>query len=145
MSEQKSKVQELEEKLQAKRDERAKAEEAQYEKDLEARIDLEEEHGTIAHVKVARFSPGQPTHAYLRTPSAVEYKRYKAMMFAANGQKNKSKAQQDAQEQLARACWVYPAPDAQEAMLEKFPGLLTPLSMAAAALAEGAAESEGKD
>ncbi len=140
-----SRSEELEAKLEAKRAERAKDEEAQYEKDLEARIELEDEHGTIAAVKVSRFAKGQPTRAYLRTPSSAEYKRYKAQMFASAGNKKAALSPLQVQEQLAEACWVYPAGrEAQAAMLEAFPGLLTPLSMAAAALAEGAAEEEGK-
>lgn len=140
-----SRIEELEAKLEAKRAEREKAEEQQYEVDLEARIELEEEHGTIAAVKVSRFAPGQPTRAYLRTPSGPEYKRYKALMFAAQQQKNTPKSQVEAQEQLARSCWVYPASkEDQEAMLAAFPGLLSPLALAAAALAEGKAEDEGK-
>lgn len=138
-------VADLEAKLEAKRVERAAAEEAQYEKDLEARLELEDEHGTVAAVKVSRFAPGQPTRAYLRTPNSAEYKRYKAQMFAAAGSKKSAMSPQQIQEQLAEACWIYPASkEAKAAMLEAFPGLLTPLSMAAAALAEGTAEEEGK-
>ena len=141
-----SKIAELEAKLEAKRAERAQAEEAQYELDLEARIALEDEHGTIAAVKVSRFVPGQPTRAYLRTPNGAEYKRYKAQMFKAAADKKSPVSTQQAQEMLASACWVYPAgKEAQDAMLGAFPGLLTPLSMAAAALAEGKAEEEGKE
>jgi hypothetical protein len=141
-----SKVAELEAKLEAKRLEKAKAEEAQYEVDLEARIALEDEHDAIAAVKVSRFVAGQPTRAYLRTPNGAEYKRYKAQMFAAGSGKKCPLSPQQIQEQLAQACWVYPAgKEAQDAMLAAFPGLLTPLSMAAASLAEGKAEDEGKE
>lgn len=141
-----SRVDELEKKLADMRAARAAAEESQYEVDLTARIALEEEHGSIAAVKVSRFVAGQPTRAYLRTPNAAEYKRYKAQMFAAAKDKKTSVSPQQAQELLAQACWVYPATkETQDAMLAEFPGLLTPLSMAAAALAEGTAEDEGKD
>ncbi len=68
-----AKTEELEKKLEASRAERAAAEETQYELDLEARIELEAEFGTIAAVKVARFVPGHPTRAYLRTPRGSEY------------------------------------------------------------------------
>lgn len=137
-----TKIEELEEKLEASRLERAKAEEAQYEKDLEARIALEEQYGGIAAVKVSRFVPGQPTRAYLKTPTGPQYKKYKDLVFRAAGRKDTA-ASQEASEGLARACWVYPAPgEAQAAMLEAFPGLLTPLSTAAASLAEGKSEDE---
>lgn len=143
-----SKVEELEAKLAARRAARAKAEEAQYEKDLEARIELEDEHGSIASVSVARFVDGHPTMALVRTPSSGEYKRYKAQMFRAahDGKKGAPVGQAAAQELLARACWVWPASEeARDAMAEAFPGILTPISQAAAALAEGKAEDTGKD
>lgn len=142
-----SKVEELEQKLADRRAARAKAEESQYEKDLEARIELEDEHGSIASVSVARFVPGHPTCALLRTPSVAEYRRYKAQMFrAAAEKKGAAVGQQAAQELLANACWVYPKTEEERAaMLEAFPGLLTPISMAAAALAEGKTEETGKD
>lgn len=140
-----SKVEELEQKLADRRAARAKAEEAQYEKDLEARIELEDEHGSIASVSVARFVAGHPTMALLRTPTSAEYKRYKAQMFRAAAEKKAAVGQQAAQELLAGACWVYPkTEDERAAMLEAFPGLLTPISMAAAALAEGKTEETGK-
>ena len=141
-----TKVEMLEAKLAANREARGKAEETQYEADLEARIELETEHGTIAAVKISGFKAGHPTRAYLRTPTSSEYKRYKAQNFAtANGKKSPVTPQQS-QEQLASSCWVYPADKAdQDAMLEAFPGLLTPISMAALALAEGKTEETGKD
>ncbi len=142
-----SRAEELEAKLEAKRAERAAAEEAQYEKDLEARIELEDEHGTIAAVKVSKFVAGQPTRAFVRMPSSAEYKRYKAQVYAASSANRKSATSTlQAQELLAQSCWVYPATkEAREAMLEAFPGLLTPLIIAATALAEGVAEESGKD
>lgn len=139
-----TRIEELEAKLEVSRAARAKAEDEQYEVDLEARIALEEEHGTIAAVKVSRFTPGQPTRAFLRTPTGSEYKRYKTQIHKAVDKKNIT-SQQEAADLLARSCWVYPATDdAKVAMLDAFPGLLTPLSMAAAALAEGKTEDEGK-
>lgn len=141
-----SKVEELEAKLQAKRAERAKAEEAQYEIDLQARLDLEEEHENLSSVQVPRFTPGQPTRAYVRTPNAAEYKRYKDLTYKAVRDPKATTSIQGAQEQLARACWVYPGTkEAQDSMLAAFPGLLTPLSSQAVALAEGKGEDEGKD
>ena len=140
-----SRIEELEKKLADKRAERAKAEEAQYELDLEARLALEDEHGTIAAVKVARFAPGQPTCAYLRVPTGPEYKRYKDQIHYAVEAKSVPK-QQNAAETLAKSCWVYPSTDeAKKAMLDAFPGLLSPLANAAAALAEGKSERLGKE
>lgn len=145
-----SRIEELEEKLAKTREVREKAEGEQYEKDLEEQIRLVEEHGVIATVKVARFAPGFPTRAFVRTPRSSEYKRYKDSVHRAIDKKNIS-SQQAASEQLARSCWVYPAPgegglsEEQSAMLEKFPGLLTAIGVTAIGLAEGKTVDEGKD
>jgi hypothetical protein len=122
-------------------------EEKQSLEDLEAEVALTIEHGTVAGVKVARFVPGHPVRAFVRTPTSPEYKRYKDLIFrAANEKKGAAMSGKAAQEQLARACWVYPASDeAKDAMLEAFPGLLTPISQAATSLAEGQTEDTGKD
>lgn len=140
-----SKIEELQATLEANRVKRSKGREAQLEIDLEARIRLEEEHGTIVAVNVSAFVAGQPTCAYLKTPTGPQYKRYKDQIYRAVDKKN-STSVKDAQELLARSCWVYPETDeAKEKMLEAFPGLLTPLSAAASTLAEGIREEEGKD
>ncbi len=138
------KIAELEAKLEKRKSDSAKAERTQYAIDLEARLALEEEHGAIAGVKVPRFKVGIPTSAFLRTPTGVEYKRYIDMIGKAVDKKNMVSVRA-ASELLAKACWVYPSTDeAKAAMVEAFPGLLTPLSAAAAALAEGKGEEEGK-
>lgn len=133
------------EEREARRAAREKAEAEQREKDLDARDELEDEHGAIASVRVARFIPGQPTCAHLRMPTGAEYKRYKDTVFRAKAKDN-TKAISDAQEVLAQACWVYPREKKdREAMLEAFSGILTPIFVAATALAEGQAEEAGKD
>lgn len=140
-----AKTVELEKKLADMRETRAKAEEGQYEKDLEARIALEEEHGNIAAVKVAQFVPGFPTRAYLRTPIADEYRRYKQTINRAviRDKRDPDKVR-EAGELLAKSCWIYPATEQERnAMLDTFPGLLTPLGLAAQSLAEGQSEEEG--
>lgn len=136
------------EQLEARRDERkqatAKARNDQYAIDLETRELLEDEHGAVAAVEVSRFVQGQPTLALVKTPSAAQYKRYKDQLFKSAQTKN-STMSREAQELLANACWVYPSTaDERAAMLATFPGLLTPLSIAAMSLAEGRQEEEGK-
>jgi hypothetical protein len=141
-----SKVEALEAKLAESRAKRAEAEEAQYEEDLGALLELEEEHGAVASVKVSRFVAGQPTRAFLRTPNAAEYKRYKDLIFRAQMDKNAKTSAVSAQEQLAKSCWIYPSGDeAQASMLAAFPGLLSSIGLAATSLAEGKAEEVGKD
>ena len=138
------KIEELEQLRAANKEAREAAEKEQYAKDLEALCKLEEEHETIASVKVARFRKGQPTRALLRTPDTIEYKRYVDQIGRAVDKKN-TNAMRAAQELLANACWVYPkSPEEKKEMLEAFPGLLTSIALAAAALAEGKSEEEGK-
>ena len=139
-----AKTDELERKLAEKKAKRDEQEDEQLEIDLEARLSLTDDHATIAAVKVSRFVVGQPTFALIRMPQAAEYKRYKDLTHRGVHAKN-VKQVQDAGDQLGRDCWIYPESDeAKAAMLEEFPGLITPLSMAAAALAEGRSEDEGK-
>jgi hypothetical protein len=133
------------EKRRAEREEAsAKARAEQRLLDEEAYEDLKDEHA-VASVSTSRFVEGQPTMAIVRMPTPSEYKRY-VDQIGANVAKKSTKGQRDAQELLANSCWVYPREvEARKAMLEVFPGLLTPLSMAAAKLAEGNAEEEGKE
>lgn len=147
-----SKADALEKKLQDRRDARAEKETAQYEIDLQERIDLEDVHGQLTAVKVSRFVEGQPTIALVRTPTAIEYKKFKDLVHRAVGMKNETAKKGEAIDQIARSCWVYPkqrekdgeSSAAQEEMLEAFPGLLTPIANVAIALAEGKSEDEGK-
>lgn len=137
-----TKIEELEKKRADVLAARAKAEEAQYEKDLEARFALEDEHGPCAEIKMPVYKGGQPTRAYVRTPAPAEYRRFKDIV--QRNEKNASK-QAEAGEQLARSAWVYPAGDeAKASMLDAYPGLLTIITVAAAELAQGARVDEGK-
>lgn len=135
-------IEELEARRAARRAEREQAEREQYAQDLEALEALEDEHGTVAAVKVAMFTPGFPTRAFIKTPTNAQYKRYVDQVGKAVEKKNQ-KSQREAQEILAKSCWIYPKEEADRAaMLEKFPGLLTTIALAGAALAEGKAEEE---
>ena len=136
-------LEEQERLLEQRKEARASAEKVQRLKDLQARVELEDEHGELAAVSVAKFRDGQPTMALIRTPSVPEYKRYKDKIFHA---KQNAKALKAASEELAAQCWVYPkSQEERDAMIEAFPGLLTPISLAATALAEGVTEAVGKD
>lgn len=138
-----SKIEELEARLAARQAEREQKEAEQYERDLEARCSLQEEHGKVTGIRVA-YTPGFPTRAYLRTPTDAEYKRYVDRIGKAVDKKNAS-ALRKAQEELAQACWVYPLEfKDREAMLQEFPGLLTSIAIEASKLSEGKAEDEGK-
>lgn len=138
------KTEALEEEREKRLAERAEVADAQYEIDLEARLELEEQYGVTTSVKATRHVTGQPTMALIRMPTAKEYKRFRDQVGRAVQTKS-VKAQADAGELLARSCWVYPAGDEpQKAMLEAYPGLLSSLTVAAAAMAEGKQEDEGK-
>lgn len=142
MSDAKKRIKEAEEKraeLLAKRD----AEEAeQTATDLEARFELEVEHGPCAEVKMPVFKKGNPTRAYVRTPTKGEYKRFKDLC---NRYEKQPAKVQEAIDQLAEGAWVYPASEeARESMLDAYPGLLTSISLVAAELAQGSKAEEGK-
>ncbi len=138
------KIAEAEARIEARKLSLEKEEKSQYLDDIEAKDILEQEHGTIAAVKVPRYKSGQPTRAFLRTPTTPEYKRYVSQVGVAVDKKKPAQVRV-AQETLAKACWLYPESDeAKASMLDAFPGLYTPLGQAAAALAEGNAEDEGK-
>lgn len=135
------------EELEKKREEilaaRAKEEEAQYEKDLEARFALEVEHGPCAEIKMRVFKSGQPTRAYVRVPTDPEYRRLKDLL---NRYEKQPKKGQEAVDQIAMCAWVYPADeDAQKAMLQEFPGLLSTVAAVAVKLAQGSEVDAGKD
>lgn len=144
MAEEKSRVEQLEEAISKKRAARDQAEEDQYATDLEARMSLEEDLGELAAVRV-KFKPGQPTRAYLRTPTDPEYKRFFQTIQKMTRAKN-DEGTKKAQEQLARSCWVYPTtPEARASMLLEYPALLVSIGLCAERLAGGKAEDEGKD
>lgn len=137
-------IEEIEARRAKRKAEQEEAEKAQYEVDLEALDALEAEHGVIAAVRVTRFVKGHPTRAFLKTPTQAQYKRYVDQVAKAHAKDNK-KAVRDAQELLAKSCWVYPKEEKErEAMLDAFPGILTSIAISATALAEGRAEEEGK-
>jgi len=142
----KAKIAEIEEKRAARKVAIAAAREAQFAVDLEALDALESEHGDgrVARLDVERFVPPHPTFIVLRTPSAVQYKRFCDRVSRAS-KANDPKARRDAENELGETCWVYPEPDARKAMLEEFPGLLLSVAIRAAKLVEANEVEEGKD
>lgn len=140
-----SKIEELEERRAARLADLQKKRDEQLVVDLEAREVLEAEHGLVAAVKVSRFVEGHPARAFVKAPDKNEYKRYVDRVGKAVGKEN-SRAMREAQEELAKACWIYPATEEErDAMNEVHAGILTTIALAAAALAEGKKDEEGKD
>ncbi len=119
-------------------------ERAQYAEDLRAVDAIEATtDGPFATVKVGRYQHGHPTLVFLRKPSALEYKRFGQTSRRAHDDR-KIEGKQRALEDLGAVCTLYPAEDAAKALWSAFPGLLQVVGQAAAALAEGSREEEGK-
>lgn len=141
----KEKVAELEERREKRLADLKVLENDQYILDLEAREAIEDETGHIVAAVKVPFKKGFPTRAFVRTPTRVEYKRYTDGIYSA-AKKENPRSTREAQELLAGAVWVYPkAKEEREAMLDAFPGLLSTIITAAAKLAEGRSDEEGKD
>ena len=142
------KIREIQERREKRKEAIKNAELEQYASDLEAIEELEIKLGRVATIKVA-FVEGQPTRAAIRTPTRQEYQRYRDLLTRANANTNanaKAKAITEAQDQLAKAVWVYPEKrEEQEKMVESSPGLLPAIVIAAGRLADGRDEDEGKD
>lgn len=135
-------LEEIRQKREKRQKEQATAELEQETKDEQALYDLEGEHPALATVKTSRFIPGHPRRAFVRMPSDAEYKRYRDNVGKAA---KKNGLTRHAQDELAKACWVYPLERVErDRMAEAFPGILTSIAVAAAGLAEGNEEEEGK-
>jgi hypothetical protein len=110
--------------------------------DLEAIDAIEVAEGVMLHTMSAnRYEPGVAVKIGFRAPTAGEYKRYLETIGIAQ-QRQDSKGRNAALTTLAASCLVYPAGDAQKAMLNAFPGTLVSLAMAAAKVAELREEEE---
>jgi hypothetical protein len=80
----------------------------------------------------------------LKAPTSLQYKRFVDQIGIAT-KKDNPKARAEAQDLLARSCWVYPSDSAaQAAMLEEFPGLLLSITLRATKLVEATEAAEGK-
>lgn len=138
-------IEQLEERRAERKKVHADAEAEQFATDLAALDALEIEHGdgTIGAVKV-QFKKGHPTRAFFKTPTKMQYDRYRKQIQKAVEKKNLS-AQYEAQELLAKSCWIYPVEqEAKDEMIDSFPGLYASMAIGAASLAEGRNEEEGK-
>ena len=152
----KSEKSEFDLRLERREAKRAKEREA-YEKqrlaDLDALESFEELHGStsVGYVNVDH-SPGLPTMVIVRTPNALEIKRYRSHLLAdPTGRKGPPDAFKAAAE-LASVQGVngdnpmilYPAPDVYAKILEKRPGIHEQVGGKAAHLALGREAAEGK-
>lgn len=138
-------VEEIEAKRAARKAETERLRAEQYAKDLEAVDALECENpgwGMLdISLRVTNLVPGIPSLAAVRSPKELEYKRF----FQQINRAGNADAKMAAHEQLAKACWVYPADAAErQAMCESNPGLLAGVGNLAIKLAEMQSADEGK-
>lgn len=134
---------ELQLKRDALRDELAKLEAVQEEKDLEAILELEIEHG-VANVTVVKglFVPGGVTRVAARTPLPEEIKRYRHRVKPKK--LGEVPSSQEAAAELAAVTHIYPMGEMWEKVLRDRPGVDTQLGQQAVSLAVGVEEDEGK-
>jgi len=113
--------------------------------DVEALDGCEICHGdtSVCHVDVS-YTPGLPTMAVARVPKPAELKRYRARIKHRDGQVDVVAAN-EAAEELAASCLVYPDKEIFAAMCEARPGLKAQLGSRASQLAAGKAAEEEKD
>lgn len=140
------KIDEIEERRAKRRAEHEKAEQAQFETDLEELDKLEAEHGAgvVGAVKCARFVPGLTTRVFFKPPTQAQYTRYTDQYGRATDKKSTA-GQRAALELLGNACWLYPAdPSVREQLVEAFPGLAVAVGLSAAKRGEAEQEAEGK-
>jgi len=136
-------VEEIEERRAQRKAASNKARAEQYAVDLAAVDELETKNGYELNIslRVSNFVPGAPSLVGVRTPSALEYKRFSQQLDRAGNADGKMQSH----EQLAKACWVYPEDDdARKAMANANPGLLAGVGNVAVKLAEMETVEEGK-
>lgn len=121
----------------------AEAYETQRAADLEALDALEVEHGdsNVASVDVD-YQPGAPTMAVVKAPSKIYVKRYQDRVKPKRD--GRMGDAQEAAEELAAVCVVYPGKEAFDAMVEARPGLRVQCGLAALKLAVGRESDLGK-
>lgn len=144
MTDEKSPLEVIEARREARKAELKKQRDAQRAIDLEALNSLEIEYGdeNISALDIA-FLPGQVTLAAVRTPTSPEVKRYQSRIRPTReGRLGDSSA---AAEEIGASCVVYPSKGEQcDALFAARPGLLVNLGMRALDLSTGKAEAEGK-
>lgn len=130
-----------------RREDTEKARLVQYEIDMVALDKLEDEHGEnlVKALHVSEFIKGQPTFVVVKSPSGTSFhKRFCDRIRAAKGSKNEPRLSAEAQDELAKACIVYPIEGALASMVEAFPGILNNAAAVAVEFVGVKAEEEKK-
>lgn len=140
-------IEDIKKKRADRKEQAAKDQAAQEEKDLEALDALEMEHGDscVAPLRVDHFVKGHPMTIVIKAPSKIQYKRF-CDQVGKGVEKNNMAMRREAQDLLAESVWVYPKEDAErKAMLEVYPGLLLSIAIEAQKLVEAKRAEEGKE
>lgn len=118
---------------------------AQEARDLAAIDALEVELGLCLYTLDANgYVDGVSVKMAFRPATSVEYRRYVDLVTRAND-KNRAVETRKAQDQLARACIVYPPQgEERDKFIDAFPGALVSIGIEVAKIAELAADEEGK-
>lgn len=146
MSDEKTKLELLQERREALRKEDEKLEAAQAEIDFAALVDAEEEHG-FGSVRAIRFKGaykrGTPTMAIVIAPERGHYREYLKGVLR-SGKNDVAKG--EAGERLGESCMIYPphGSEMRAALLAARPGVYVVAGIEVAKLAEGGAEEEKK-
>lgn len=128
-------------------EQRRAAEEDQRATDYEAIYAIEDATGEVLRVLEVEHVSGLPCTIGVRAPSAHEVKRYHdrlRLRVSRSGRPETADAI-GAQEELGRACTVYPQGEVLDRLEEARPGLRVSAGMAAVALAQAREADEGKD
>ena len=135
MTDDASKIDEIEARRAERKAETAKARNAQYVIDVAKIDELEVQHGDdrIAVLKMPSFVAGLPTVVVVRTPEPSKFERFRQMVRKANGA---AEAQGAAKDLLAASCIVYPDDDTYKRMREAWPSIHDNAGMEAIRLGE---------
>jgi hypothetical protein len=139
MSDDESKIAEIEARRAERKATTATARAAQYRKDIEKVDELEVEHGDdrIAVLKMPSFVPDLPTLVVIRTPASNVFNRFRQMVRKAN---SNTEAIGAAKDLLAASCVLYPDEATYTRMREAWPSIHDNAGVEAIRLGE----SEGK-
>jgi hypothetical protein len=116
----------------------------QVELDMIALDDAEQAHGDEQVGTAAiPYTPGLPTFAVYRTPSAVETQRYRETVKprSADGAPNNAR---EAAITLGATCVVYPAPDVLNKMVEACPEMMVGIGIACVNKAQARIDADAK-
>ena len=133
-----SRIEELEQQLQARRDAEKAARKEQDETDEVAVLEAKLQHGehAVGVIRLSRQAPGLPGLVIVRTPDQTEYKRFRDLTFRDEKKK--------ALEYIHGDCREYPDDATFGRMREVFLELPDTVAVTAIALAKAGARDEGK-